>query len=124
MTPLVDRTRRPDISFSTDGIIRITARVARILSIRPGDSVSVSLSNGEYLLHSIRPSPYGRSEAACYPSKKGSRNLCAHSVRLCRAILDAAGVTHGRAAFFTGEPVSIAGLTYLPIITRNPITTH
>ena len=42
MIKLLERTRRPDITFSRNGRISITARVVRLLSLQPGDSINVA----------------------------------------------------------------------------------
>ena len=122
MKNLLEHTRRPDISFSRKGTIRITARVARVLSLRPGDAINIAVNREEYLLHAIRHIRHiGRTEAQCYPTKQGSENYCANSARLCRALLDSVGVVTDKAAFNVGEAFERDGTLYLPIITRNPL---
>lgn len=123
MINLLSHTRRPDISFSRNGAIRITAHLARILSLRPGDAVNIAVSGGEYLLHATRFNDnIGRHEAQCYPTKKGSANYCANSVRLCRALLGAVGVNAAKVSFMIGEAFERGGTIYAPIITSLPIT--
>lgn len=122
MIKLLEHTRRPDISFNRDGTIRITARVARTLCLCPGDSINIAVSGGEYLLHAIHHSTdFGRHVAQCFPSKRGSNNLCARSVALCRSLFDMAGITTNRASFIVGEKIERAGTIYVPIITRYPL---
>lgn len=123
MIKLLEHTRRPDISFSRKrGTIRITAKVARILTLRPGDSINIAVSNGEYLLHAVhRVNNIGRHEAQCYPTKRGSNNYCAYSVRLCRALLDSVGVKAEQVAYMVGEAFVRGDTTYLPIITALPL---
>ncbi len=124
MINLLEHTRRPDISFCRKrGTIRITAKVARVLALRPGDAINIAVHNGEYLLYAIhRVNNISRFEAQCYPSKKdGGMNYCANSVRLCRSLLDALGVPDNKAAFLVGEAIDIYGTTYLPIITSHPL---
>lgn len=120
MIKLLEHTRRPDITFCRNGIIRIAARVARILALRPGDVINIAVVNGEYLLHAT-PNSFGRHEAQCYPSKKGGRNYCANSVRLCRALFDAVGVNADRVSYMVGESVERNGIIYVPIITLKPL---
>lgn len=120
MIKLLAHTRRPDISFSRNGIIRITARLARILTIHAGDILNISIADGEYLLYASH-SPVGRHEAQCYPSNKGSNHYCANSVRLCRSLLDAAGINAPKAAFMAGQPFERDDTTYIPIITLRPL---
>ena len=42
MIKLLQRTRRPDITFCRNGRISITARVVRLLSLQPGDSINIA----------------------------------------------------------------------------------
>lgn len=122
MTTLLQRTRRPDISFSRNGRISITARVVRLLALQPGDSVNVAFVAGECFLMAARHrGSAARHVARCYPTKRGSRNFRANSVTLCRAFLDACAVRARRAAFFVGEPVPNGGEVFLPIIYKMPI---
>ncbi len=122
MNKLLKQTRRPDISFACNGRIRITARVARALSLRPGDVINIAVDGGEYLLHAIRiDDAVGRYEAQCYPTKKGTDSYCANSVRLCRSMLAAAGPGATLAAYAVGLPIQRDSITYLPIITRRPL---
>lgn len=122
MIKLLEHTRRPDISFSRTGLIRISARAARLLSINPGDAINVARDDDglEYYLCATTPAR-GRHRARCYRSKRGGNNLCANSVVLCRAVMQAAGVDSPSVSFACGEPVSIHGATMLPIIIRIPI---
>lgn len=123
MIKLLEHNRRPDISFSRKrGTIRITARVARVLALRPGDAINIAVSNGEYYLHAVHiTNGIGRFEAQCWPSKRGSGNYCANSVRLCRSLLNAAGVKEDKASFMVGQAVECCGIIYVPIITRHPL---
>lgn len=127
MHKLLRHSRRPDISFSRNGLIRISARVAAILSLRPGDAINISVLDSEgrqpeYMLHAVRCSgASGRYEAQCYATKKGSRSLRANSVRLCCAMLDIAGTMAADAAFFVGQPVARDGRVLLPVITKCPL---
>lgn len=123
MIKLLEHTRRPDITFCRNGRIYITARVARLLSLRPGDALNIAVSNGEYLLHAIHlHNAIGRHEAQCFPTKKGrGNNLSANSVRLCRALLNSVGVTAARASYMIGEAFVQDSVTYVPIITLHPL---
>ena len=81
MIKLLERTRRPDITFFRNGRISITARVVRLLSLQPGDSINVAFHLGEcYLLAVRHQNAIGRHVAQCHPTKKGSKNYCASSV--------------------------------------------
>lgn len=120
MEKLLENTRRPDVSFARSGTIRITARVARMLSLRHGDFLNIARQGSEFLLYASRFEPcIGRHEAQCHPSKNGSYNFCAHSARLCQALLDAVGITDHKASFMVGEPIQAKdNKIYIPIITR------
>lgn len=119
MRRLLDSTRRHDLSFWRNGTIRISSRVARALSIAPGDSVNIAVHNSEYFLFAVRHS-LGRHHAQCFPTKKGSANFRASSVSLCRSLLDALSIFAPGASFMAGEPQTISDTTYLPIITARP----
>lgn len=123
MIKLLEHNRRPDISFSRKrGTIRITARVARVLALRPGDAINIAVSNGEYLLHAVHiTNCIGRFEAQCYPTKKGSGNYCANCVRLCRSLLDSVGVKADKVAYMVGQAFERDNITYVPIITMHPL---
>lgn len=122
MMQLLQRTRRPDITFSRNGRISITARVVHALAIHPGDSVNVAFHDGEcYLLAVHHGSSQGRHIAACYPTKKGSHNFCANSVTLCRLLLDGSGISAQRASFLVGAPQNVGGQLCLPIIYKHPL---
>ena len=123
MTNIIERTRRPDITFCRSGRINISARVARMLCLKKGDTINIANKNGEFLLFAIPHRP-GRHYAQCFPSKNGSLNFCVNSVALARAILNEARVSAFSASFFVGYPIDIEGSIYLPIITKNPIIRH
>ena len=122
MFKLLERSRRPDISFSRKGIIRITARVARILYLQPGDVINITVNKGEYLLHATHHTKnIGRHEAQCYRTKQKSENYCANSIRLCRSLFDSTGVTGDKVAYMIGEPFVQDETTFIPIITQLPL---
>ena len=116
MIKLLEHNRRPDISFSRKrGTIRITARVARVLALRPGDAINIAVSNGEYYLHAVHiTNGIRRFEAQCWPTKKGS-------VRLCRSLLDSVGVKADKVAYMVGQAFERDSTTYVPIITLHPL---
>lgn len=123
MEKLLTQTRRHDISFDRNGLIRLSAHVVRTLDINQGDSINIELSNGEYLLCAIRhDQTVGRYQACCHSTKKKSNNMYASSVRLCRALLDRLSISESRASFAVGLPLITAEGVKLPIITRQPIT--
>lgn len=107
MTTLLPNTRRPDVSFYANGRIDITARVAKMLSLKENDVIDIALQGGEYLLYRKykAESLIGRHEAQCHVTKKRglfrSNNIRAYSKRLCAAMLKAAG-THPTARLPVG----------------------
>lgn len=122
MIRLLQRTRRPDITFRRDGRITVTARVVRLLALRPGDSINVAFSGPEcYLVAQRNDNAVGRHAARCHASKKGSLHFCANSAALCRLMLDRCGVTAQRASFMVGEPETVGGEVCLPVIYKMPI---
>lgn len=120
MTPLIQNTRRPDITFHSTGRILIAARIARILGLSPGDSINIAFHEGEYLLYA-KKNRVGRHEAQCHPTKKGSHNFCANSVSLSRKFLALCKISAPKVSFMLGEQIIIHNQIYLPIITRSPI---
>ena len=121
MIKLLQRTRRPDITFCRNGRIYLTARVVRLLSLQPSDSINIAFHYGEcYLLVSRHAGTVGRHIAQCYPTKKGSRNYCANSVLLARLMLDNCKVQGERASFMVGKEKTMDGDVCVPIIFKNP----
>lgn len=121
MEKILSTTRRPDITFHATGEIYITARVARILQLTGNSCINVAKEKGEYLLFAEHyDGMIGNHTGRCYPVNVGSRHFRANSVRLCRAMLEACGVS-GRAALMCGETVIVSGKTCLPIITRTTL---
>lgn len=116
MVSLIKNTRRPDITFFRDGRILITARIARLLNLATGDVINIAIHDNEYLLFA-KHNVIGRHEAQCYPTKRGSHNFCANSIRLSRALLDACNIPDQKASFMMGEPATIDNQYCIPIIT-------
>lgn len=123
MNCTLENTRRPDITFHAGGRIDITARVAKALSLHPGDVIDIAHDDGEYYLYVKHRNAVGRHEAQCAPTYKGRtcNNLRAHSRRLCQAVLKVNG-NYLTARLPVGEPVQHQGLgTALPIIIKRNI---
>lgn len=118
-------TRRPDITFHTDGRIDITARVAKALSLHPGDVIDIADDGSEVYLYCKHHNAIGRHEAQCYATNQGKtcNNLRAHSRRLCKAIFRIVRINDdGTARLPVGEPTTHHTLgTALPIITHHNI---
>lgn len=102
---LGNNSRRPDISFHANGTIDITARVAKMLNLADGDVIDVVLDDGEYYLYVRWRGKFinGNYEAQVHPTKKGSHNFRAHSVKLCRNVLRYSGVTNTLARLPVGK---------------------
>ena len=122
MNKLLKHTRRHDVTFCRNGCISITARVARTLDIKPGDSVNIAQHENEYLLYAVHADGSGfRRYARCYPTNKGGNNYRTYSVQLCRALMSALNITSDRVSYMVGKSVEINGTIYLPMITRLPL---
>jgi hypothetical protein len=118
MNCALNNTRKPDITFHSDGRIEITARVTKALSIHPGDVIDIAHDGSEHYLYVKHHNAIGRHEAQCYPTYKGKtcNNLRAHSKRLCMAVLNVNG-NDNEARLPVGEPMQHNTLgTALPII--------
>lgn len=123
MTSTLENTRRPDITFHCDGRIDITARVAKALSLHPGDVIDIAHDGREYLLYVKHHNAVGLHEAQCAPTYKGRtcNNLRAHSKRLCQAVLKVNG-NYLEARLPVGEPINHPSLgTALPLIIKHNI---
>lgn len=119
MTFLLEHTRRPDITFRHSGRISISARVVRMLALRPGDSINFSIDGGEHFLLAVRHSDAsGRHFACCRRANPGSNYLVASSVRISRYFLDLCGARR-RVSLPCGEPVaSASGNISVPLIVK------
>ena len=118
MKKLISTTRRPDITFHASGLINITTRVARILHLTEDACLNIAVEKGEYLLFAEHYSGrIGTHTARCYPVNAGGRYCRAHSIALCNAMLQACGASE-KAPLMCGEPLTLDGNTYLPIITK------
>ena len=123
MIKLLEHTRRPDISFYKKGIIRISARVGRMLSLSPGDAINIAVCDGEYLLYAGSHHDLNyRYEAQCYRSKRdGGETYCANSELLCRKLMNYVGIKTERVSYMAGDVIERNGVNYVPIIIRNPL---
>lgn len=117
-------TRQADLIVSNNGVLGITARVARMLSLEPGDVVDLAVDGVEcYLYVRHRHGEiHGRHEGAAKPTskcKKVCRNMRVHSVRLCRMLLRLCHRTD-KARLMVGEKEHLGalGVDGVPIVTR------
>lgn len=122
MKHLLDNTRRHDISFNADGRIEISSRVTRALDLCPGDVIDIAVDERtrEVYLYVKHRQPAGRHKAQCYRTGKGHtcNSLRAHSVEICRQVLDMRGYSCSQAKLPVGDAVEIQGKKALPIIIR------
>jgi len=123
MTSILERTRRPDVTFYRDGRIDITAHAAIELGLKAGDVIDIARDGMEYYMYVSHKAEEvtGRHEAQVYPTSKCKRvchNFRAHSVRLCREVLRLNGAKE-RARLITGKAIETAETgRALPIIIR------
>ena len=124
MKHLLGNTRRHDITFNSDGRIEISSRVSKTLGLQPGDVIDIALDETGrevYLYVKHRHDRLaGRHKAQCYKTNSRSCNsLRAHSVEICRQVLDLNGYSAQQARLPVGDPVEIPCIgTALPLIIR------
>ena len=125
MKSLLEDSRRPDITFHSSGRIDITARLVRALGIGRGDTIDVQTDGVEYMLY-VRhraANSKGKFAAQCYPTNSGrSHNYRCHSLRLCKALINAVMPSAATLRLAAGEPVETAGVSSqlaVPLITRH-----
>lgn len=122
MESLLGNTRRPDVSFFSDGRIDINSRVALSLGLCNGDVVDIAKNEREvYLYVKWRGSDViGKHTAQCRATKPHASctNFRAFSVRLCTAILDICKAKDV-ARLAAGDKVTLEGIgSAIPLITR------
>ena len=123
--PLINTTRRADITFHPNGRIDLTAHVAKALQLQPGDVVNIAEDDehpDEHYLYVSRRSEEmtGRHSCTCRRVKAGnylrlfSKSLSTHILQQCHA--------DSRLSLRVGAPITLLGIgTALPLITaRHP----
>ena len=123
MKHLLGNTRRHDITFNADGRIEISARVTKALDLHPGDVIDIAIDERgrECYLYVKHRNPAGKHKAQCYRTGKGKvcYSLRAHSVEICRQVLDMRGFSTTQARLPVGDVIEIPCVgTALPIIIR------
>lgn len=123
MKHLLDNSRRHDITFNAGGRIEISARVTRALDLHAGDVIDIAVDERTrevYLYVKHRAPLAGRHKAQCYRTGKGRtcNSLRAHSVEICRQVLDMRGFSCLQARLPVGDPIEIQGVKALPLIIR------
>lgn len=122
MTSILPNSRRPDLTVNISGRIDITARVARLLNLQPGDVIDVSVSGPEYYLYvrHLASEIVGRHEGKCFATRPTGRgSLRTWSVRLAKALRAASGSRELIVRFPCGDPVIIDNKIHIPIIIHN-----
>lgn len=123
MKTMLNNTRRHDITFNADGRIEISARATRALDLHPGDVIDIAIDerSREVYLYAKHRAPAGRHKAQCYRTGKGRtcNSLRAHSIEICRQVLDMRGYSCTQAKLPVGDPIAVDGINQaLPIIIR------
>lgn len=121
MVSLLDRSRRSDVTFHSDGRIDISAGVSKSLGLVAGDVVDVLTDGRDYFL-CVRHRAcdvVGRHEARVWAVNRSCRrhnHYRCWSRRLCRAVLDVCGGDVARVIACDAEETD--GKTVVPLIIR------
>ena len=118
MTSLLKTSRKHDIAFYASGRIDISAHLARLLSLAPGDVVDIVEENREwYMCVKLRSGNYaGRHEGKVYATtRRGKGTFRTWSRTFAAAALKASGQT-ARLRCPCGEVVERDGKVYVTII--------
>jgi hypothetical protein len=119
--PVINITRRADITFHPDGRIDLTAHVAKTLDLNPGDVVNIAEEEGDSTEHYLYVSrrggeATGRHACTCRRVKSGhylrvfSKPLATHILHQCH--------TTQALSLRVGRPTALPGIgTALPLIT-------
>lgn len=122
-------TRRADIRFNACGRVDISARVARMLDLSPGDVIDVAtcgVPTEYYLYVALRAEEaVGRHEAAVFPTNRSGKHSRTYSRRLCRVMIGLAG-TSGPVSFASGNVTELPAPfgKAVAIITKNNLYHH
>ncbi len=121
MQSILGNTRKTDITFHHNGRIDISARVAKMLSLRKGDVIDLLYGDRElYLYVRMRAPTVGRHEAACFPTHANSRHFRTWSQRLCHAVEKASCANTAKVELSVGLPVKLNGAApALPVIYKH-----
>jgi hypothetical protein len=119
---ILNSSRKPDITFYSNGRIDITARVAAILQIEAGDVLDIETNGVDYYLYVRRKAGtyIGSHVATAHRTKGCSNNFRAYSKTLASAILNSIQGQPSMARLCAGQPISDNGIK-IPIITRLPL---
>lgn len=123
MKTILNNSRRHDITFNASGRIEISARATRALDLHPGEVIDIAIDehNREAYLYVKYKNPVGRHKAQCYRTGRGRtcNSLRAHSIEICRQVLDLCGFSCTQVKLPAGDPIAVDGINKaLPIIIR------
>lgn len=108
--------RRHDLSVNlSDGKIILSAKLADMLSLNSGDAINIRIDGPEKLLYRVEPVTYRGSKGICKSVCRG-RTLRTFWKECASILLN--DIKAQQARFLTGEPQTIDGTTYIPIITK------
>lgn len=119
MKSILPASRRHDVAFYVNGRIDISARIARRLSLAPGDVIDIAAIDGEWYLYvKLRAGSYvGRYVGTVWSCAKGKGTFRTCSTAITRAVLHAAGAT-GRLRCPCGNEIEHNNKKYITIIHR------
>lgn len=117
MKSLIPSSRKHDLVFHSDGRIDISAKIARVLSLNPGDIIGISEEQGEWFLHvRLRAGCYsGRHDGKVFPTARGRGTWRTQSVKMTSAILKASS-SAGPLRLPCGQPIIRDNNKYITII--------
>lgn len=95
MKSVLHNSRKHDMSFHPSGKIDISARIARALSLAPGDVIDIAHESCElYLYVRLRSGSYvGRHAGTVWATAHGKGTFRTWSKAMTTAVLNAAGVS-------------------------------
>lgn len=122
MQSLLGFNRRADVSFAPNGLIEISAKVAKLLALQRGDAIDIKTDGTEFYLYVRTTCPeFGRFEAQCFPSNRNGHHFRAYSARLCNALRTACG-TEGKLRLAIGGLHNVEGRNCVALITKHNIS--
>ena len=123
MKSILSNSRKHDISFSASGLIEISARIARKLSLSSGDVIDIAYQYGElYLYVKFRAGTYtGRHIGRVWATSNGKGTFRTSSKKLANAVLIGAEVNGDRLRCPCGREIERDDTKYITIIYRNSL---
>ncbi len=85
---ILGHTRRPDITFSRQGKVELSARLSRLLNLMPHDVVDILQDDrtGDCYVYCKHRSNGTRHDAQVFPTNRYGNHFRLHSKKLCRAV--------------------------------------